>query len=49
MPTSLPPKLSALEKGSLKSPAITQGMLSNSVTFIKLFHGIDLSTNLGLA
>ena len=47
--TALPPNLSSFARGSLKSPAITQGMFWRSPTLMRLFHKIYLSALLGLA
>ena len=49
MLTGLPPNLSSPSRGSLKSLAITQGLLWRSATLIKISHIIHLCTLLGLA
>lgn len=47
--TSLPPNLSSPNRGSLKSPAITHGLLWRPTTVIKFCHKMHLPALLGLA
>ena len=49
MLTTPPPYLSSSKRASLKSPAITQGILWSSANIHRLFHNIRFLANRGLA